>query len=81
MQQLIALREKNQRTLERAYHADRAYHNVVNVGSLYDLDTSAQERKEERAFDKAYLYWAMLPADEMNNARKQYKAIHGYSID
>ena len=78
---LNALRTKNQRTLDHAYRADRQYHDVVNLGSYFDLETSEQERKEERAFDKACQYWEMLPADELKNARKQYQAIHGYSIN
>jgi len=77
---LNALRNKNQRTLDHAYTADREYHNVVNLGSYFDLETTEQERKEERAFSKAQQYWAMLPEDELNNAQHQYKAIHGYSI-
>jgi len=73
---LIALRKKNQRLLNQAYYADRAYHAIKDQQGSCDL-WEYFELSENEMWDKAVELWRRIPEIEMINAMKQYKQIHG----
>ena len=89
MNVITAINLTHQTVINRMYKADRAYHELVNLGDHFDglndegqYDTKIRQlgAKQEAKFCVSEECWDMLPKREQLNANRQYKDLHGYGI-
>jgi len=89
---ITAINKTHQATVNRMYIADRKYSDLVNANDViadtgefeYPEDNKLYRQgmvRQERAFDTFITHWDTLPKREQKNAERQYKAIHGYSMN
>lgn len=76
-----AINKTHQRAVTKLYKLVRDYYSIVDKDGTFDSDREqvANDRKEEKAFDKYQEVRVELPKREQLNFDKQHHAIHGYS--